>query len=144
METNQPKRGRPKKTPGDAKFSEFVRAIIFLASYHRARQEGEKHSAALSQAVEFVKQSRPDLAMSQTTAKRILSTFQSRTTDCVLTVERSALGEAEVERLQAMMAQVPSEFSDFHAKDFNPRTKYVFGYAPRPCYPRHNAKPPRP
>jgi hypothetical protein len=55
MKAKNAKPGRPRKKPGDLKFGEFMRAGIVMSAYDEALKNGQKHSAAVRYAVEFVK-----------------------------------------------------------------------------------------
>ena len=53
-----------------------MRAGIVMAVYDEARQNDQKHSVAVRQAVEFVKQNYPALRISETAVRRILAEWR--------------------------------------------------------------------
>ena len=55
------------------------RALMVVAEYNKARERGEKHTAAMQAAVDFVRQHQPKMPISTTAAKRVLAEFRPRT-----------------------------------------------------------------
>ena len=71
------KRGRPKKDglkPGWMLF----RSFLVLNAYDQARARGDKHSAAIIEAVSAVRSRIPGMPISETEVRRVLADFQSR------------------------------------------------------------------
>lgn len=140
------KRGRPRKEA--EKPENFLRAGIVMSIYDEARQDGQKHSAAVRQAVEFTKQRHPEMSISETEVRRTLARFRPRTSETIPLFERLPVTEGEVETLRRMMEQVPAAQQRpgsnaplvLDISSFQPRTKYVIRFGERPSYPRHNRK----
>ena len=63
--------GRPRKKEGEISFRDFDRANIAMSLYHEARKNGQKHSVAVAQTVESIKQRYPIMRISETEVKRI-------------------------------------------------------------------------
>ena len=77
MENAKKTRGRPKKEEGREEFWRFVRAGMIVYAYNEARKRKQKHSAAVGEAVAYVRQHRPEMPVSETVVKRTLATFRS-------------------------------------------------------------------
>jgi hypothetical protein len=65
------KLGRPRKAEGLLSHQDFARAGIVMSLYDEARKDGQKHSVAVRQTVEFVEQRYPKKRISETGVKRI-------------------------------------------------------------------------
>ena len=63
--------GRPRQKEGLFSFRDFDRANIAMSLYHEARKNGQKHSVAVAQTVESIKQRYPIMRISETEVKRI-------------------------------------------------------------------------
>ena len=71
------KRGRPNKhgvQPGWM----LLRSVMVLNAYDQARARGDKHSAAIIEAVSAVRSRMPGMPISETEVKRVLADFRSR------------------------------------------------------------------
>ena len=81
MKTRKRPRGRPKKDPDELKFCRFVRAGLITCAFDEAREGGDKHSAAITHAVEYVRQHHPDMPISETEVKRTLARIDPKTVE---------------------------------------------------------------
>jgi hypothetical protein len=151
MKTAKRPRGRPKKEEGREEFWRFVRTGIIISAYDEARKSGQKHSAAVTQAVEYLKQHQPEMPVSETVVKRTLATFRSRNSQTTPRFKRSVVGKRKLARLRSMLKQVP-DIQGVNGKSVpapsilnltKSLTAYKFRYAKRPRYPRHNRKIPK-
>jgi hypothetical protein len=149
MQTGKRRPGRPRKKEGTLEHRQFVRAGIVMSAYDEARQSDQKHSVAVRQTVEFVKQNYPEVRISETAVRRILAEWRPRNSGTILRFERSIMTEEEVKKYRSVREQaaifqqekglkvpVPSDIN-------NPSktvTKFVFGFGERPNYPRFNRK----
>lgn len=89
-------RGRPRKKEGSIEFWQFARAAIVTCVYDEARQNGEKHNIAVRHAVDSCKQCSPEMPVSETEVRRILSTFRPRGSETILRFERSTLSDEDI------------------------------------------------
>ena len=150
MENAKKARGRPKKEEGREEFWRFMRTGIIISAYDEARRSGQKHRDAVTQAVDYVKQHQPEMAVSETVVKRTLATFRSRSDPITLRFQRSTVGKKKLTRLQSVLKlahdlqcemglSVPLSIQNFPKS----LTAYKFGFAKRPRYPRHNRRNPK-
>jgi hypothetical protein len=72
------KMGRPRKKKGVISPWAFTRAGIVMSAYDEARENGQKHSVAVRQSVEVIRQLHPKIPISETGVRRILSQFRPR------------------------------------------------------------------
>jgi len=70
------KPGRPRKN-GMQPMWMLERIILALYAYGRAREAGEKHSVAVSEAVQHVLDRAPQMPISETEVKRTVATWRS-------------------------------------------------------------------
>lgn len=149
MENAKRSRGRPKKEEGREEFWRFVRAGMIVYAYDEARKRKQKHSAALTEAVAYVRQHRPEMPVSETVVKRTLATFRSRDSQTALRFKLTTMGKRKLARLRSMFKQAYDRQSEIGLPVPSiqnlPKspTAYKFGYAKRPRYPRHNRKNPK-
>ena len=151
MQTGKRRPGRPRKEEGTLEYKQFVRAGIVNSAYDEARQTDQKHSVAVRQVVEFVKQNYPKLRISETAVRRILAEWRPRNSGTILRVERSILTEAEVKKYRSVLDQAAAfqhqngqkvpMLPDINNNPTKTVTKFVFGFGERPNYPRFNRKP---
>ena len=131
-------------------YTHFVRAGIVMAVYDEARQSDQKHSVAVTQAVEFVKQNYPGLRISETAVRRILAKWRPRNSGTILRFERSTMTADEIAKYRSIREQaaafqqkeglkVPMP-SDIINNPSKPRTKFLLRFGERPNYPRSNRK----
>jgi len=127
----------------------FVPAGIVMAAYDEARQNDQKHSVAVRQAVEFVKQNYPELRISETAVRRILAEWRPRNSGTILRFERSTMTEEEVAKYRSVREQAAAFQQQIGPSvpllpdinnPFKTATKFVFGFGERPNYPRSNRK----
>jgi hypothetical protein len=145
------KMGRPRKTEGQLSHQDFARAGIVMGLYDEARRVGQKHSVAVKQTVEFVKQHYPRKRISETGVKRILAEFRPRESQTILRFERSTLAGEELatfywiqEQLAALRQKkgfrLPAPSDVIPPKSV---ATYKIRFGERPIYPRHNRKSPK-
>jgi hypothetical protein len=150
MENPKKARGRPKKEEGREEFWRFVRAGMIVYAYNEARKRKQKHSAAVREAVAYIRQHRPEMPVSETLVKRTLATFRSRSDPITLRFQRSTVGKKKLARLQSVLKlahhlqremglPVPLSIQNLPKS----LTAYKFGFAKRPRYSRHNRKNPK-
>ena len=150
MRAEKRPRGRPKKED-TIKFWRFCRAGMVMSAYDEARASGEKHSVAVTQAVDYVSHRCSEMPISETEVKRTLAIFRPRGSQTILQFKRVTLDEEKVARLRFMLEQLPSVHDEKGQSVpsrsiqnlLKIRTAYTFGYAERPIYPRHNRKIPK-
>jgi hypothetical protein len=143
------KLGRPRKKEGVIADKEFARAVIAMSVYDEARGNGLKHSSAVAEAVEFIKQHYPTKRISETELKRILSKFRPKESQTILLFERSTLTGEDLARFKWIQEQLAA----LHQKKgltppsdvIPPKTvmTYKIRFGERPNYPRHNRKSPK-
>jgi hypothetical protein len=149
MENAKRARGRPKKEEGREEFWRFIRTGIIISAYDEARKGSQKHSVAVTQTVEYLRQHQPEMPISETVVKRTLATFRSRNSQITLRFNRSTVGKKELTRLRSLLKQARYGQSEIGLPVPSiqnlPKslTAYKFGYAKRPRYPRHNLKGPK-
>jgi len=145
------KLGRPRKTKGVIAYKDFARAGIVMGAYDAARENGQKHSAAVAQSVEFTRQHYPEMRISETGVKRILAKLRPRKSQTILLFERSTPSEEELakfrciqEQLRALQQEKGLRLPEPSGVDAaKPVTIYKIRYVERPNYPRHNRKTPK-
>jgi hypothetical protein len=119
-----------------------------VPEYDKARERGEKHTASMKEAVDYVRQHEPKMPISITTVRRILAEFRPKFGELALIANVSILNSDELARHQSLRAQAPGYggtdiTTDFdRSKSAEPRRSFKFGFIERPNYPRHNAKTP--
>lgn len=145
------KRGRPRKARDTIQFWQFARAARVMSAYDEARGRGEKHSAAVQYAVDFVKQRSPKMRISRTEVKRILATWRPRGSQTILRFEHSSMSEEDIKRRRWILEQVavlqekkglplPTPPNCDPARNV---AVIKLRFAERPNYPRHNRKNPK-
>jgi hypothetical protein len=149
MKTAKRPRGRPKKEEGNVEFWRFVRAGMIVYAYNEARKRKQKHSAAVTEAVAYIRQHQPEMPVSETVVKRALATFRSRDSQTSLRFKRTTMGKRKLARLRLMLKQAHDRQGEIGLPVPSiqnlPKslTAYKFGYAKRPRYSRHNRKIPK-
>ena len=139
------KRGRPPKN-GVMEPGIFLRAVQVICAYSKARNEGQKHSIAVREAVEFVRKVNPAMAISETGVKRVLAEFQPHESQVALMAEYLILEGEEAARRRSLIAQIPESAGTNRATEptaqnlRKPLKSFRFGFGRRPNYTRHNAK----
>ena len=129
----------------------FERASLVMTSYDEARKNGQKHSAAVVQTVELIKQSNPMMRISKTEVKRILAAWRPSGSHIILRIECSMLSKEEIakqycsEPQPAAMSQKEGSQLPAPSDVMLPKsiTTYKMHFGERPNYPRHNRKPPK-
>jgi len=141
--------GRPRQKEGLFSFRDFDRANIAMSLYHEARKNGQKHSVAVAQTVESIKQRYPMVQISETEVKRILAAWSPRGSHTVLRFECVTLTRQElanrIEGQLAAMSQKNGSKLPAPSEVILPIsiTTYRMILGPRPNYPRHNRKLPK-
>jgi hypothetical protein len=126
------KLGRPRRKPGTISFCNFQRAVMAMNLYEEVRKNGQKHSVAIAQAVELIKQRDPAMRISETEVKRILAGWRPRGRRIFLRIECAMLSEEE-------LAKLPTTTDLIHPKSV---TIFRMSIGERPNYPRTNRKSP--
>jgi len=142
--------GRPRKIKGVISETKFARVRIAIGLYDEERKNGQKHSAAVAQAVELIKERYPTIRISETEVKRILATWRPRGSHNNLRIDGLTYGEegANPSHLEAPMAAASQQRgSDLPGPldviRRNLVTRYQVRVGERPNYPRHNRKAPK-
>jgi hypothetical protein len=151
MKAKKKLRGRPKKKLGELEFSCFVRAGLIMCAFDEAREGGDKHSAAITHAVEYTRQHHPEMPVSETEVKRTLATYRPKHSRTILQFKRSKCDDEKLARLRNMLEQVANVHAKINLPAPPPSIKKLptnlkavtFGYFERPLYPRHNRKIPK-
>ncbi len=151
MEMEKKKRGRPRKAGDTIQFWQFARAGMAMCAYDQARASDEKHWAAVSHAVQFVKQLYPEMPISTTEVKRILAAWRPRNGGTILRFELSVLTEEETKKfhwIQEQLVALPK--SEGQSTPLLPEASptgnpviFKIRFGERPNYPRHNRKNPK-
>jgi hypothetical protein len=115
------KRGRPKTNGGKPPWV-LRRITLVVYAYDRARKAGEKHEAAVDEAVKFVRTRKAKMPISGTEVKRILADWRPSRKPRVLLVSKSDPKEC---------IRLPD------GRVF--RRTFTAAVGPRPFYPRANA-----
>ena len=140
------KKGRPRKN-GAIEPRQFGRAILVISAYDQARKSGEKHSAAVNRAVDFLRQNRPEIPISGTGVKRILADIRSKRSPKTLLVESCRALGTEAEKISEIAARLAvmrkdGSMAQSHAKINQQQSfaKFTCRIGDRPDYPRHNRR----
>lgn len=130
---------------------EFERAGLVMSSYDEARENGQKHSAAVAQTVELIQHSHPMMRISETEVKRILAACRPRGSHIILRFECLTLSGKELAKRYRIDAQ-PAAVSQQKGSTLPAPSNVIFPssvttfkmyFGERPNYPRHNQKPPK-
>jgi len=152
LETDKMKKklGRPRKKVGTITGAQFVRAGVVIRLYEKARRVGRKHSSAVVQTTEIIKKRYPEMRISETGVKRILSKFRPNKSEITLTFERSRLTGEELARFESFQQHLAAFREKGLTQPILPEdipTKaagiYRIRFIKRPNYPRHNRRTPR-
>ena len=119
------KRGRPTKNGLQPAWMLF-RCFLVLHAYNKARSSPLKHSSAVTEAVAIVKKTWPDMPISETEVKRILAKFQPKGIPVAVKVRKASDSPLRPAVCQVMGVPEGSKM----------KTTYIFGFGPRPQYPR--------
>jgi hypothetical protein len=151
MKTQKRPPGRPKKKEGTRECWRFFRDGMAMSAYDEARESGQKHSAAITQSVDHVRKRCPKMPMSETGVRRALATYRPRGSQTILQFKRVTLNNEQLTRRRWITEQLASVEGrkglrvPLPSIDDLPKrpTVYMFGYAERPVYPRHNRQIPK-
>ena len=116
------KRGRPKQD-GRKPFWVVEREILAVHAYGRARDRGEKHSIAISEAVEYIRAIAPAMRISETEVKRIVAKWRPQQGAFCLFVDKPHPENSSIPQYSSRKGTV----------------SYTVSIRPRPIYPRANA-----
>ena len=106
------------------------RETLALFAYERAREAGEKHSVAVREAVEYIRQMAPRMCISETEVRRIVAYWRpKRSTRCLQVREPSLSGK--VLTVPVLRNGVVSFIKC--------KVLFTASHGPRPIYPRANA-----
>ena len=136
-------RGRPRKNGVSGPW-QFARGLTILNAYQQARERGEKHSVAVSEAVVEVRQ-KGGFRVSETEVRRVLKELRPKDSPVELKVRARLVNEGDLERLRLLIAQVPEEYrpknwTGLHKDTHMPKISIMFGLGIRTKYRRHNSK----
>jgi hypothetical protein len=84
---------------------EFGRLANVTSAYDESREKGEKHSVAVRDVVDTVRQRSPKLPISETGVKRILSTCRPMGSEKILRFERSPWSEEDKKKYNSIREQ---------------------------------------
>jgi len=141
------KRGRPNKhgvRPGWM----LLRSVMVLNAYDQARASGDKHSAAVTEAVSAVRSRTPGMPISETEVKRVLAEFQSRDSEGSWVISAGIVQGPELDtwfdNLEWIATKSPLKLGAPHLPDYRSKPNQVstlsIQIGPRPHYPRSNAR----
>jgi len=100
---------------------QFGRAAIAMSAYDEAREKGEKHSVAVRDSVTAVRCRNPEVPISETGMKRILSKFRPRRSRTILRFERSRMSEEEIRKYRSIREwDQASTLLTFESSKFSP------------------------
>ena len=139
------KTGRPSKN-GVVEPECFLRAVMVIHAFSESRARGQKHGAAIREAVEFVRQLAPEISISETEVKRVLAEFRPKNIPVALKVDYSILEGEEAAKRRRFLAEsldfagnrTETKLTDQPLQ--RPLRSFSFGFGKRPNFPRHNAK----
>jgi hypothetical protein len=142
-------RGRRRKVEGSMKPREFGRLAKVSSAYDELRENGEKHSSAVTGVVAHLRQSSPEMPISETGVKRILSKFRPKEGGAILRFERFPMTEEDINRYRAVFEQAAAALENMGLRlpqmpvydKTRRRDKFLIRFSERPKYPRHNGKP---
>lgn len=151
METPKKQRGRPRKEPDRIPFWRFVRAGIAMCAYDEARQKGEKHSAAIAQAVAFVREHFAGMRISETELRRVLSMWRPKGVQTIFRFERSVwtddpgMGFDTIREQPGILHWREGQAESVPPEGCSTSAPMIFQIrlSERPNYPRHNRKSPK-
>ena len=115
------KRGRPKSSYQD--FGILERAVLAVYAYVQAREAGDKHIVAITEAVNYIRTICPSMKISETEVKRIVAVWRS------------------IQRATCLVVSKPDPQHSIISLPRGGRGKilYTVSVGPRPTYPRANA-----
>ena len=124
---------------------------MVISAYDEARVSGEKHSVAVTQAVDFVRSYDSEISISDTEARRILATYRPQSSETTLRFERSVRSEEDMQENRWIREQLAElhgkkgitlpEVPNYELSKSN--LVLTIRVGPRPHYPRHNGKIPK-
>ena len=127
MKKETKKLGRPPKKDRGISFWAFKRACLAMSSFHEVRESGEKHSAAVTQTVEWIKQRDPIIRISETEVRRILARWRPRGSHIILRfqVPHASCGRtSEVGTVQSLNSTSVPEKKDSELPEPSEMTPY--------------------
>lgn len=145
MESERKKRGRPPKYGVKDPWC-LARALKVIYAYDKARTSGIKHSAAIREAVAFVRHLDPEMHISETEMRRVLAELRPSDSPVALLSSYEILEGEEAARLRSRTAQllalVGSKSQSIAPDEDLTRPLKIFSIyvEKKRNYPRHNAK----
>jgi hypothetical protein len=147
MRSLMAERGRPRKNGAKPGWTLF-RSVMALAAYDQARVGGNKHSAAIAEAVSAVRAWVPEMPISGTEVKRVLAEFRSKGTGRALII---TMGIAQGPEAEAWFEELKWAAKESRGKWEVPSLpvyeskpgrlrRFTIQFGRRPSYPRHNAR----
>jgi len=123
----------------------YFRAATAMCGYDEARKKGEKHSVAVAEAVDLVREVLPEMPISETEVKRVLAFWRPRGCSTILFFERASVSEEDENRHRLLLEQLASLEKERGLKFQIPpnrklTVRIIARIAERPTYPRHNRK----
>ncbi len=118
--------GRPRKNREQPLWM-LERDTAAVFAYGNARNAGEKHSVAISEAVAFIRTTYPWMPVSETEVKRIVSHWRSKGSATCLFVSKPHPAQS----IDLVLGR--------DGKPTYPRILYTASFGPRPIYARANA-----
>jgi hypothetical protein len=142
------KRGRPRTKEGVIPCWRFFRIGAVLSHFETERKSGQKHSLAVADTVQFLKQREPGLPISETEVKRTLAKMWPKNAETVGHFERSNTNEEDVafngsfrEALEACRGKKGIFLAELPTDDQVRRaTKFIINVGEKSIFPRHNGK----
>jgi hypothetical protein len=121
--------GRPSKN-GLQPMWVLQRVTLAVFAYERARESGEKHSVAVTEAVKYIRQTAPRMRISETEVKRIVAYWRPKgSTKCLRVSEPEP---------SASILSVPV-LRNGSVLFIKCKALYTVAQGPRPIYRRANA-----
>jgi hypothetical protein len=114
----------------------FHRSMIALHRYNEARRAGEKHSAAVLEAVSAVQHDLPGIPISQTEVRRALAQLQPKASPFAYLISKLPNAPFPLSQLPTAVCQqwgLPATAKMAHC--------FTFGIGRHPKYQRVNSKP---
>ncbi len=148
MEIVKRPRGRPRKKENTLDGWQFGRAAMVMCAYDEVRRKGDKHSVAVRETVDLVKQQNPQMRISETEVKRILAAWRPRGSRAILRFMRSQLSRKDIKPNRSIREQL-ALLQEKKGLKLEMPPKYdrassvavlTIRASARPSYPRHNRK----
>lgn len=106
MERGKNKGGGPERRRIQSSVGISGRAAMIMCAYDETRGKGDKHSVAVGETVDLVKQRNPEMPISQTKVKRVLATWRPKDHQTIYRFKRSSLSEEDIKLNRWMRDQL--------------------------------------